>query len=422
MISDVSYNKLATQSYFLDPGHSENDLRPIEGKTKTFGNADFRILRTINHRSGMQAMAVAPIVDGQVDTSEVVIAYAGTNIKDLKDSETDVRTVGGALTPHSLVMEIKPETRVFGKALRSVRKSGQLHAADAFASRIETEYPNAKITTTGHSLGEYTGLYVAAEHHFENVGFNGPDPFHVLSPEAKKWAKNHPERLMNYRNRGDFIGNLRGNRTGAGLLIDMGKHLRNFLGYHDLAAWDFSSDGNLLIPETEENLFARMKQRNHDNFIFFKDKLKFFSLAESRLKASNGGSLSSNAQIYLDDSKVLAVVERAQSDFVQMTSQMIQLYRVAMQEARMIWDETFIQARSATTELSDGEIREWLGHTGFTYRSVVTDPCNEYSANIRELETFSERFLDLLNQIRQKITGLVQQDAELAQQIQGLMG
>jgi len=44
----------------------------------------------------MQAMAVAPLDEkGNVDTSQVVISYAGTNTSDFKDIETDIRTIGG---------------------------------------------------------------------------------------------------------------------------------------------------------------------------------------------------------------------------------------------------------------------------------------------------------------------------------------
>nr|WP_018370613.1 hypothetical protein [Streptococcus marimammalium] len=35
--------------------------------------------------NGMQAMAVAPIVNGEVDTSQIIIAFAGTNSVDFFD-------------------------------------------------------------------------------------------------------------------------------------------------------------------------------------------------------------------------------------------------------------------------------------------------------------------------------------------------
>src|SRR5699024_12417065 len=47
-----------------------------------------------NTTNGMQAMAVAPVKNGKVDTYEVVIAFEGTNAKDSVDKMTDSHTVG----------------------------------------------------------------------------------------------------------------------------------------------------------------------------------------------------------------------------------------------------------------------------------------------------------------------------------------
>ena len=53
-------------------------------------------LRENSKTDGMQAMAVAPLDEkGNVDTSQVVISYAGTNTSDVKDIETDLRTIIG---------------------------------------------------------------------------------------------------------------------------------------------------------------------------------------------------------------------------------------------------------------------------------------------------------------------------------------
>ncbi|MDY4306825.1 hypothetical protein SNF32_03795 [Enterococcus mundtii] len=65
------------------------------------------------------------------------------------------------------------------------RVSGQLTSATEFAKEVKNEYKDAEISTTGHSLGQYLALYVAAENQWKNVGFNGPDPYELLSPESK---------------------------------------------------------------------------------------------------------------------------------------------------------------------------------------------------------------------------------------------
>ncbi|WYK02114.1 hypothetical protein A5821_003257 [Enterococcus sp. 7F3_DIV0205] len=74
---------------------SKKDDVPFHPKTGTiFNPADikglsqkYKVLKAEdNTDNGMQAMAVAPVDDaGNVDTSQVVIAYAGTNFSDAKD-------------------------------------------------------------------------------------------------------------------------------------------------------------------------------------------------------------------------------------------------------------------------------------------------------------------------------------------------
>lgn len=151
-----------------------------------------------NLENGMQAMAVAPVVNGEVDKSWIVIAYAGTNAKDKNDINTDYQSVYGGNRDLS-----KPQNHT---------TAGQVDTALAFAKDIKDKYPNASISTTGHSLGEYLALLTSAENKWPNTGFNGPDPYNMLSPEAKKWVKEHPEQLMNFKNSKDLIGIVNGNK------------------------------------------------------------------------------------------------------------------------------------------------------------------------------------------------------------------
>ncbi|HEM3610877.1 TPA: hypothetical protein U1C21_002010 [Streptococcus suis] len=113
--------------------------------------------------NGMQAMAVAPVkgydVEGKliVDTSQIVIAYAGTNIKDSKDIDTDVQMIAGGNTT---TLKTDYETvRVPGTTqtvrLPQTQTDSQLKTAQKFYEDIRKKYPEANLTTTGHSLGAY---------------------------------------------------------------------------------------------------------------------------------------------------------------------------------------------------------------------------------------------------------------------------
>ena len=199
----------------------------------------------------MQAMAVAPFINGKVDTSEIVIAYAGTNSDDELDIRTDYQTV--------VVGSKQLDTSTLFKPADSLIE-GQIITAENFAENIENDYPDAVVSTTGHSLGEYIALYVAAENGWKNVGFNGPDPYGILSDDAKVWVEENSGMLFNYRNKKDWIGNFGSNGTGAEVLVDMdmGGHIKDTGAFHSLSTWEFDEKGHLIIKDTYANKEARL--------------------------------------------------------------------------------------------------------------------------------------------------------------------
>ncbi|MDR0299383.1 MAG: hypothetical protein LBI13_04800 [Streptococcaceae bacterium] len=75
-----------------------NQKNPLEfnGQNEVHsGDQKFRVLYSSDNpdSNGFQGMAVAPIVNDVVDTSQVTIAYAGTNQSDPKDLLTDTESV-----------------------------------------------------------------------------------------------------------------------------------------------------------------------------------------------------------------------------------------------------------------------------------------------------------------------------------------
>ncbi|MGT2909437.1 lipase family protein, partial [Streptococcus dentapri] len=171
MITEKNYKELADDVYKVDSGKEKNPVK--EGSL--VGGDKYQVLKVEdNTANGMQAMAVAPVdKNGNVDTSQVVIAYAGTNSADGKDLDTDLQSVGGG----SKKLVSGSDMSVDGLTIAD----SQFETAMSFAKKIEKEYPKAKITTTGHSLGESLAMYVALHQGYKNVGFNGPDIHNLLS-------------------------------------------------------------------------------------------------------------------------------------------------------------------------------------------------------------------------------------------------
>ncbi|HEL1034010.1 TPA: hypothetical protein TVB57_001906, partial [Streptococcus equi subsp. zooepidemicus] len=147
----------------------------------------------------MQAMAVAPIVKGDVDTSQVVIAYSGTNAADSRDIDTDWQ----------LLIRGNQDDLVSGNldGGNFVIAENQLRSAQKFYQQVKRKYPHSALTTTGHSLGAYLALIVAAEHKIPATTFNGPDPVRGMSAEAITWVKANSNMYNNFRINFDGIGN-----------------------------------------------------------------------------------------------------------------------------------------------------------------------------------------------------------------------
>ena len=250
MINDRDYKEIARDVYRVD---KRKYSRYLEENNTTTNN--YKVLKVEdNQNNGMQAMAVAPVNDrGEVDTSRIVIAYAGTNFSDGNDRSTDVQSV----------MFGRKEKYTY-RALRLHEVNpGQVETALDFAEKIKQKYPDSLIDSTGHSLGGYLAMVVAIKNRWTTTVFNAPDPSNMLSEKEIEWARANPHLLVNYRNYRDVIGNIGGNPLGIARYVDMGlaedvlalprnivyyyKYLVNIpTQYHALATWKFDKDGNLI--------------------------------------------------------------------------------------------------------------------------------------------------------------------------------
>ncbi|AND80144.1 hypothetical protein [Streptococcus pantholopis] len=82
MVSEQQYRWLADQVYSVDNQKNNGQYKSISKKTYYYDRnnpelGQFQVLKAKdNLDNGMQAMAVVPIVDGEPDISQIVIAYA----------------------------------------------------------------------------------------------------------------------------------------------------------------------------------------------------------------------------------------------------------------------------------------------------------------------------------------------------------
>lgn len=393
------YQLISKESYQVQKNNKEgyvweeDNIIPINGK-------NWQVLKVKdNPFTGFQAMAVAPVSDG-THPSNVVIAYAGTNPFDFGDLYWDYENVmlsnGG----------------------------GQMWEAKRFADQVAGEYSDASISVTGHSLGGYLALAQGAEHHWQTVTFNGPDPYENLSGQAKKWVKENAQFLTNFVNYKDIVTYGGGSLTqSAGNLKTTGKRvwIDNGLLSHSIVNWKFDDKGNVIdgngksysIPSPTE-LDASMTTLQNS----FKSQMKELGSLKKRSSASGGG-LSSGEKIYLDSAQALAIVSTAGAEFNLAMVNVMRVYHDGIREAEELWQKTLSDAMATGHQLERWEIYEALESVGCTEYNIVGVPTQQYQMKIDKIKQMSEQFKSLENQIKAKISEIVARDAELAQQLRG---
>lgn len=403
MTTEYSLKELSSKVYLLDSKH--DNFNPLEiGDIKKFGGLKYKILKTEDNRTnGMQVMAVAPVKNNKVDTSEIVIAYAGTNFDDDLDVKTDAQTV--------VAGSMKLDTsKLFAPADSLV--DGQAITAKKFAKEIKADYPNAVIETTGHSLGGFLALNVAAENGWNSTVYNAPDPSHILSDEAIARIEDNPGMLINFRNAADKLGNFRFNGTNAEVRIDTGMGIGETFDAHKLGEWKFDENGQLIIPDMNDNNEARLIYAEK---IMYRRMANLARLAD-RLNASGGG-LSTGEKIYLNSVEALLTVDYASQAMQIGLESVIKLYKDTIVDAEEVWANGIQRAQFICTELSYGEILDALAAGGATKYAVVFAPTAYYREKISVANQIGMDFDRLVFEIKTSITELEKTDNDLASQI-----
>ncbi|WP_249921829.1 hypothetical protein A5821_001119 [Enterococcus sp. 7F3_DIV0205] len=401
----------------------------IQGK-----NVDYQILNKAasDEDSQLNAMAIAPIVNGKPDYNNVAVVYAGTNMYSDTGANGFV-TAGGALTGGL---------------------SGEYEGAQAFLNETQDKIAKHNGSITDVAGFSQSGGYMmkmagecGKEMGFQTTSFDdwGRDQFGTLTDDQLKWLKSNPEMLRRYQN--DSWANFSGRDHTYGTVsriegIGFNEHntLAKYFDGDTLNLDRLAKDGIFAPGMTKAQVELAAKnwaKKNGDGKFWtgddeeakarVKEYLKLYGsyriadlseLKKLRKKLkSSGGGLSKNEEIYLDNSEALLVVTTASQTMKDGLIDVITIYQEAITEAKEVWVEGLQHARSIGTELNESEIIDALAAVGATEASIVTEPIIFYKEQITKAIQLGESFDSLVSEIKSGIDKLVQSDKNLASQL-----
>lgn len=398
-LRDLNFEVYKVDPNFKDNGNkiqytdkTDSQLGKNEQNEFTAGNQEFKVLSAKNGDYGFQGMAVAPIVNGVPDVSQVTVVAAGTYPSDSKD----LKSAAKGLSPNG---------------------SPQDDVALKYVGDLISDHPDWTINQlSGYSQSAYM-LKVGAHFQIPTTVFSGWFQYRSLSKEEEKFMKENPHLFLNYRQKNDDVTKWNDFNTRWGNSDDFGTIVWVDGNSHKLESWDFDEKtGQLKIPDSLGNSEGAMIQQSHFIMRGFLAQLTMLDQLKAKLTTSGGG-LSKNEKIYLDDQQALLAVNTGRSAYQNAMSNAIKVYQNAIREAEDIWQETLREARSQIEILSDNEMKDSLSTIGATEQRIVGEPTEFFQQKINKAKTMDEKFESLSKEIKSKINELVQLDQQLAQQL-----
>lgn len=417
-IQDSGYKKFAEEVYNVEPSKAKSNTVPVIVKGSKIEDPvtgqQYKVISVQDNNNdidttndnGMQAMAVAPYVNGKVDTSQIVVAYAGTNSADVKDVDTDIQTI---------IFGSK-DNLVQGNVENQTVTDSQLKTAQKFYNEIKKQYPEAILTTTGHSLGAYLALIIGAENKIAATTFNGPDPIRGMSESAIAWVIANNRMYNNYRIRYDGIGNfgayfndvLDSDKLNISRTVHANRLSPNPFFYHDLAAYRFNEDGQII--DKYGNVVGSGYLASNAYSYVLSSNIGMISVHNLKTKWSGGG-ISSGEEQFLDVAQSY-VIGNSMADVAKVgLDELAGLKTRSDSEVETLWSKVDF---SIYSDLSAWEVRDIFASHGVTHQQIVTDFYDYTEKKVKKMKKISKTFATLKTKLDNAIEEKKALDGKLA--------
>ncbi|MCP8858319.1 lipase family protein [Latilactobacillus fuchuensis] len=376
------------------------------------GGQKYQVLKTVDTNdtknshgydtNGFQGMAMAPIdQNGDVDYTQITVAYAGTNFSDRKDVAEDLQGIGAGNRKNLMLTNEKSQKYI---------TASQFDSALKFYQQVQTKYPNATLDTTGHSLGGAIALLVGSHYHVSATVFSAPDPWNAMTNTERLWALAHPESLRNYRHQGDLwsetdsktlgIDGFTGKTvwcqtTASGMLKNHNTHM--------LSTFKFNQKGQA----------KQLKAQMENDIDLLDEKQSAIKKLVKSLKKS-GGTFTHAEKIAVDAVEAIAMADSLNRIAGDGIGQIIKQYHAAIEEFEPLWQQTIKSAALIGAHLSDNEVIQALEAGGVRRQTVVDEPTQKLTTKIDQAQAVGQEYLALSANIKLVVDQMLATDQELA--------
>ncbi|CAD5902930.1 lipase family protein [Carnobacterium maltaromaticum] len=241
---------------------SENELNDIES-IKVGDGTKWVTINSINHESGLQAMAVVSLDEykalcsGKITAPKnMVFVTRGSEMGE--DGYNDwVKTNGIVLGSSSVSPEELKKAEI-----EQVNAQNQFIQYDAFVRQTIQAYNPQNYSFTGHSLGGALAQYMAVIMDAKATTFAAARAYRLLPPDLQKAVRDgkYDDMIRDYRHKNDPVGYVPGGEIiGSRYMTKSAKSDLWFAG-HLGGSFDgmFNGDGSIMVRISPEEIFAQL--------------------------------------------------------------------------------------------------------------------------------------------------------------------